>query len=127
VAVAAIIPQYVLLSSSGHLSNSYAAYRAGDGGRARSEALAAKAIEPWAAGPYIQLGFVAEAQHQYGQAVDWANEAIRRSRDDWNLWAAKAAFETGNGNLGAARRDLAEARRLNPHSGLLAVPKPGGG
>jgi len=127
VAVAVIIPQYVFLSSSGHLSNSYAAYRAGDGDRARSEALEAKAIEPWAAGPYLQLGFVAEAQHHYGEAVHWANEAIRRSRDDWNLWAAKAAFETGNGNVAAARRDLAEARRLNPHSGLLAAPKPGGG
>jgi hypothetical protein len=127
VAVAAIIPQYVFLSSSGHLSNSYAAYRAGNGARARSEALAAKAIEPWAAGPYLQLGFVAEAQHHYGEAVHWANEAIRRSRDDWNLWAAKAAFETGTGNLAAAKRDLAEARRLNPHSPLLSAPKPGGG
>jgi hypothetical protein len=127
VAVAAIIPQYVVLSSSGHLSNSHAAYDAGDGARARSEALAAKAIEPWAAGPYLQLGFVAEAQHQYGEAVHWANEAIRHSRDDWSLWAAKAAFETGNGNLAAAKRALAEARRLNPHSPLLAAPKPGGG
>jgi O-antigen ligase/polysaccharide polymerase Wzy-like membrane protein len=127
VAVAAIIPQYVVLSSSGHLSNSHAAYDAGDGARARSEALAAKAIEPWAAGPYLQLGFVAEAQHQYGEAVHWANEAIRHSRDDWSLWAAKAAFETGNGNLAAAKRALAEARRLNPHSPLLAAPNPGGG
>jgi hypothetical protein len=127
VAVAAIIPQYVVLSSSGHLSNSHAAYSAGDGARARSEALAAKAIEPWAAGPYLQLGFVAEAQHQYGEAVHWADEAIRRSRDDWSLWAAKAAFETRNGNLAAAKRALAEARRLNPHSPLLAAPKPGGG
>jgi hypothetical protein len=127
VAVAAIIPQYVVLSSSGHLSNSHAAYSAGEGARARSEALAAKAIEPWAAGPYLQLGFVAEAQHQYGEAVHWADEAIRRSRDDWSLWAAKAAFETRNGNLAAAKRALAEARRLNPHSPLLAAPKPGGG
>ena len=58
----------------------------GDGARARSEALAAKAIEPWAASPYLQLGFVAEAEHNYPEAVRWANEAIRHSRRDWSLW-----------------------------------------
>ncbi len=127
VAVAAIIPQYVVLAAGNHLSNSHAAYRAGEGTRARSEALAAKAIEPWAASPYLQLGFVAEAQNRYGEAVHWANEAVRRSRNDWTLWAAKAAFETANGNVPAAKRALAEARRLNPHSGVLASAKPAGG
>jgi Flp pilus assembly protein TadD len=127
VAVAAIIPQYVVLAAGNHLSNSHAAYRAGEGARARSEALAAKAIEPWAASPYLQLGFVAEAQNRYGEAVHWANEAVRRSRNDWTLWAAKAAFETANGNVPAAKRALAEARRLNPHSGVLASAKPAGG
>jgi O-Antigen ligase len=126
-AVAAIIPQYVVLASGTHLRNSQAAFNAGNGPRARSEALAAKAIEPWAASPYLQLGFVAEAEHDYPEAVRWANEAIRRSRRDWSLWATAAIFETRNGNVGAARRDLAEARRLNPHSTALAGPKPSGG
>ena len=69
VAVAAIIPQYVVLAAGSHLSNSHAAYRAGDGARARSEALAAKAIEPWAASSYLQLGFVAEAEHHYAEVL----------------------------------------------------------
>ena len=126
-AVAAIIPQYVLLAAGTHLSNSQSAYAVGDGPRARSEALAAKAVEPWAASPYLQLGFVAEAEHHSAEAVRWGREAIRRSRHDWSLWAAQALFETKNGNVGAARRDLAEARRLNPHSKVLARPKPTGG
>jgi len=126
-AVAAIIPQYVVLASGTHLRNSQNAYIAGDGPRARSEALAAKAVEPWAASPYVQLGFVAVAAHRYPEAVRWGREAIQRSRNDWSLWAAQAFFETKNGNVAAARRDLAEARRLNPHSRALARPKPPGG
>jgi hypothetical protein len=126
-AVAAIIPQYVVLAAGTHIRNSHAAFNEGDGLRARSEALAAKALEPWAPSPYLQLGFVAEAEHNYSEAVRWADEAIRRSRRDWSLWATAAIFETANGNIAAARRDLAEARRLNPHSTVLAKPKPGGG
>ena len=85
-AVAAIIPQYVVLAGGSHLRNSQAAFNAGNGPRARSEALAAKAVEPWAAGPYLQLGFVAEAEHHYSEAARWGREAISRSRRDWNVW-----------------------------------------
>ena len=115
------------LAAGTHIRNSHAAFNEGDGPRARSEALAAKALEPWAASPYLQLGFVAEAEHDYSEAVRWGREAIERSRRDWNVWANAAIFETRAGNVAAATRDLAEARRLNPHSTVLAKPKPGGG
>ncbi len=124
-AVAAIIPQYVVLAGGSHLRNSQDAFDAGNGARARSEALAAKAVEPWAASPYLQLAFVAQAQHDYPEAVRWGHEAIRRSRNDWTLWAAEANFETRNGNISAARRALAEVHRLNPYS--IGVPKSKGG
>ena len=119
VAVAAIIPQFVVLAAGSHMSNSQDAYTAGDGARARSEALAAKALEPWAASPYLQLGFVAEAEGHFAQASRWAHEAIRHSRREWSLWASAAKFETEAGNIPAAKRDLAEAHRLNPHSKVL--------
>jgi tetratricopeptide (TPR) repeat protein len=125
IAVAAIIPQYVILAEGSHLRNSEAAFTAGDGARARSEALAAKAVEPWAASPYLQLGFVAEAERHYAEAARWAHEAIKRSRNDWSLWASAAKFEAEAGNIRAARRDLAEARRLNPHSTVLRAPASG--
>jgi hypothetical protein len=124
-AVAAIVPQYVVLASGTHLRNSHDAFNVGDGARARSEALAAKAIEPWAASPYLQLGFVAQAEHHYPEAVRWGQEAISRARNDWGVWAAQASFETSAGNIPAARRALAEARRLNPHSAALGKPKGG--
>ena len=124
-AVAAIVPQFVVLASGSHLRNSQDAFSAGNGARARSEALAAKALEPWAAGPYLQLGFIAEAEHHYPEAVRWGDEAIRHARRDWKLWATQADFETRAGNIPAARRALAEARRLNTHS--LGLPTPNGG
>jgi len=119
VAVAAIIPQYAVLAASSHMSNSQDAYNAGNAARARSEALAAKAIEPWAASPYLQLGFIAEGEGHFTAAARWAHEAIRHSRRDWSLWASAANFETRGGDIQAAIRDYAEARRLNPHSTVL--------
>ena len=59
------------------------------------------------------------------EAVRWAHEAIRRAPRNWKLWAALANFETRAGNIPAARRALAEARRLNTHS--LGLPTSKGG
>jgi hypothetical protein len=114
VAVAAIIPQYVVLAAGSHLRNSQAAFRADDGATSRSEALAAKAIEPWASSPYLQLGFVSEGESRFNAASQWLDKAISRSRDDWTLWLIAARIQTERGDVAAARRDLAEARRLNP-------------
>jgi O-antigen ligase len=115
-AVAAIIPQFVLLASGIHIRNSQAAARAGNATHARSEALAAKAIEPWAAAPYFQLGLISEAEGNYGEAARWLDEAISRSRRDWNLWLRAARIEALRNKFGLAKRDLDEARTLNPHS-----------
>lgn len=119
VAVAAIIPQVVVLAAGVHLRNSQAAFAARDVPRARSEALAAKAIEPWASSPYLQLALVSEGERSYSTAAHWLNEAIRRSRRDWSLWVTAARIDTERGRIASARRDLAEARRLNPHSPIF--------
>jgi O-antigen ligase len=116
IAVAAIVPQYVVLAAGSHLRNSQDAFAAGNGARARSEALAAKAIEPWAASPYLQLGLVSEAQGNLDSAAQWLHEAIKRSKRDYTLWLIAARIEGKRGNAGPALRDLHEARRLNPNS-----------
>jgi len=120
VAVAAIIPQYVVLASGSHLRNSQDAFAVGNGAKARSEALSAKAIEPWAASPYLQLAIVSESQGDLPTASRQIDEAIQRSKRDWSLWVRAAIIETQRGNIHAARRDLAEVRRLDPHSAILA-------
>jgi tetratricopeptide (TPR) repeat protein len=118
-AVAAIIPQVVVLAAGIHLQNSQAAFTAGDASRARAQALAAKAIEPWAAGPYLQIGLILEAEHRYDAAAQWLDDAISRSNRDWSLWLVAAGNEIKRGRLAAAQRDLAEARRLNPRSDVF--------
>jgi tetratricopeptide (TPR) repeat protein len=129
VAVAAIIPQFVVLVAGTHLSNSHAAFNSGDATEARSQALSAKAIEPWAASPYLQLGQVAEAEGNYVEASQWLDKAISHSRRDWMLWLIAAQIQTqyATHSSGAqarkaivrARRYADEARRLNPGSSLF--------
>ena len=124
--MAAIIPQYVVLAAGSHMNNSHAAANAGDGASARSEALAAKAIEPWAASPYLQLALVAEAEQQYAEAAHWADEAISRSRHDWNLWASRGRLRDGERERsqppGATSPRRAASTRIRT---VLAEPKPG--
>jgi hypothetical protein len=118
-AVGAVIAQFVVLAAGVHLRNSQAAVAANDGTRARAQALAARAIEPWASAPYLQLALVYEAEHRFDLASVWIREAIRRSPQDWSLWAVAARIEVRRGDLEQAKRDLARARLLNPHSSIL--------
>lgn len=119
VAVAAIVPQVVVLAAGIHLQNSRAAVDAGDGARAKREALAAKAIEPWDASTWLQLALVDQAMQNYGAASSAIRSAIRRSPDDYRLWEAKAQTDIYRGDLVAVRQDLAEIRRLNPNASIL--------
>jgi hypothetical protein len=129
VAVAAIIPQFVSLAAITHIHNSRAAFGAGDATEARSQALAAKSIEPWASGPYLQLGLVSEGERKYREAAQWVYEAIHKSPRDWQLWAtaarieARRALSTSGAEsrqaLARARRAADEVRRLNPNSQYL--------
>jgi tetratricopeptide (TPR) repeat protein len=123
-AVAAIIPQFVVLAAGSHLRNSQDAFYAGDAKRARSEALAAKAIEPWSATPYLWLGLTAEGEGNLKVASRWLDDAISHSRRDYQLWLRAAIIETKRGNALAAKRDLAEARRLNPNYRQLLAKSP---
>lgn len=121
IAVAAILPQVVVLAAGIHIRNSQDAVAAGNAARARSEALAAKAVESWAATPYLQLGLVSEDQARYTEAAQWLHKAIERSSRDWTLWYSAARIEAKGGAISVAKRDLDEARRLNPLSPCFTV------
>jgi hypothetical protein len=119
VAVAAIVPQVVLLAAGIHIRNSNAAIDAGDGARAKSEALAAKAVEPWDAATWLQLAFVERNFGQYNAASTAIRSAIRRSPRDYILWEEAAKIDTFRGDVDAVHRDLAEVRRLNPNASIF--------
>lgn len=46
-------------------------------------------------------------------------DALENDRQDWRLWLISARIETKLGDIDAAQRSLAEARRLNPRSPLF--------
>jgi hypothetical protein len=113
-AVAAIVPQVVVLAMSLHLASSQAAVREGNLARARSQALSAKAVEPWAAAPYLQLALIDEKARNLSSASRWIADALDHSRRDWSIWLVAERIDTERGRISAARSELAQARRLNP-------------
>ncbi len=120
VALALVVAEAMPLLSSTKVDESQAAARRGDSAAARSDALAAHNLEPWAATPYLQLALVQEQAGSLRAARDSILEAISRDRLDWRLWLVRARVETKAGEIRAARRSLARARALNPRSPLFA-------
>jgi hypothetical protein len=121
-AVAAIVPQVVMLAAGLHLSNSRVADGGGDLARAKSEALAAKKVEPWAATPYLQLALIDEEEGSLGPARALLGSAIRRSHDNWILWLYAAQVDVRRGAVVAAKGELDRARVLDPLDVKAAAP-----
>ena len=119
VAVAAIVPQLVLLAAGIHLQNSKSAFNAGNGTRAKSEALAAKAVEPWDAATWLQLALVELQLRQFDAASAHIRAAIDRSPRDYTLWEAAAEIDAYRGDVAGVHRDFAEVRRLYPTAPVL--------
>jgi len=93
---------------------SHAAAADGNLASAVEHADTARSIEPWAASPYVQLGLLAEAQHEYTEAAGRFSQAIHREDRNWLLYYLRARIEHKGGDQTAARADREEAQRLNP-------------
>jgi hypothetical protein len=119
VAVAAIVPQVVVLAAGIHIQNSDSALSADDGARAKSEALAAKAVEPWDAATWFQLATVERSLGEYKAASVSIRSAIRRSNRDYLLWEEAARIDTYRGDVAAVHRDIAQVRLLNPYASIF--------
>jgi O-antigen ligase/polysaccharide polymerase Wzy-like membrane protein/tetratricopeptide repeat protein len=118
VAVAAIVPQVVVLAASIHLRNSNAAIP-DNGARAKSEALAAKAVEPWDAATWLQVAYVERRLGQYKAASAAIRSAIRRSPRDYLLWEEAALIDAALVDVSAVHRDIAQVRQLNPCASIF--------
>jgi O-antigen ligase len=119
VAVAAIVPLVVVLAAGIHIRNSKAAFDAKNFARAKSEALAAKAVEPWDAATWLQLALVDLDLREYDAAAAAISSAIRRSPRDYRLWEAATTINAYRGDVAAVHHDLAEVRRLNPSASIF--------
>ena len=74
----------------------------------------ARAIEPWAASPYVELALIAELQRDYPTAVRRLTQAIDREDRNWQLYYLRSRVERAAGDMVAAQADLDRARSLNP-------------
>ena len=115
VIVAAAIPMLAQLQ----IGNSQAAVARGDLQTATTDALRARAIQPWASSPYLQLALTAELDGRLRDAHGWIRSALRRDEDDWRLWIVAARIETKLAMPRAASASLTRAESLNPRSPLF--------
>jgi tetratricopeptide (TPR) repeat protein len=114
-----ICAQAIPLLTEFKLSDSEAAVRRGDAEEALLAADAARALQPWAASPYLQLALVHEHAGELERARAAIRDAIRRHPRDWRLWLVAARVETKLGSIPEARRSLDQAATLNPKSPLF--------
>ena len=114
-----IAAQAIPLLADREVARSRSAVLARDLGEAREAADAARAIQPWAATPYLQLALVGEEAGDLDRALGWIEEAIDRDPRNWRLWLVGARLETKLGRPGAAERSLRRAIALNPRSPLF--------
>jgi hypothetical protein len=115
-----ICAQAIPLLSELKLSDSEAAVRRGDAEAALSDADAARALQPWAATPYVQLALVQEQIGDLAEARSSIRKAVARDSRDWRLWLVAARLETKLGLIPEARRSLDRAAALNPKFPLFA-------
>jgi hypothetical protein len=120
VCAVAICLEGILLFSNMRLEQSQDSAARGDAGAARSAALDASSLQPWAASPYLQLALLEEQARNLPAARTRIREALDRDSRDWRLWLVSARIQTETGNIPQARRDLRRARTLNPRSPLFA-------
>jgi hypothetical protein len=119
VACGIVVGEGIALLAEIEVSSSQAAARAGNLGLARSHAIAATKIEPWAGAPYLQLALVEESAGDLGAAHIAIDKSISRDRDAWQPWFTAAQIETGLGEVAAASHSLARAKSLDPRSPLF--------
>lgn len=59
------------------------------------------------------------AAKQYAEAIDSCSQSLRIDAENWQAYNNRALAYLGQGEIEAAKRDLAEGLRLNPDSSKL--------
>jgi tetratricopeptide (TPR) repeat protein len=119
-ALALIAAQVIPLVAQSEIRKSQKAAAKGDGAAALSDALRAKAIQPWAASPYLQIALVQEQSGDLPAAREAIRKAVARDRSDWRVFLVSARLDVESGRIQEARRNLRRAKRLDPKSPLFA-------
>jgi len=117
---AAICAQAIPWLTAAKISDSQAAVQHKDIGKALKDAQDARAIQPWAATPYLQLALVAEARGDLTAAHRWIHAATTRDTTDWAVWYIAARIEREARHPAAARAAYLKSESLNIRSPVFA-------
>jgi O-Antigen ligase len=115
-----VVFEFLPLAAEHALDQSKRAAGRTDSQAAASAALRARALEPWAVSPLVQLALVDESDNKLGGAQAWIDKARRKDGSDWQVRLIAARIETKRGDVAAARRDLAALKRLYPGLSLFS-------
>jgi Flp pilus assembly protein TadD len=115
-----IAAQTIPLLAHTQIGESQAAVARGDAAAAGSAAMKARRIQPWAAGPALQLALVMEQEGRLVQASAWIREAIKHDNTNWSLWLISARIDVKRGEIDKAKQSLNRAIELNPRSPRMA-------
>jgi hypothetical protein len=113
-ASAAVWAGLVLAVASIHLNRSSDRIAEGELAGAAESARAAAEIQPWSAEPSLRLAEIERAGANLDAARRRAEDAARRSPDDFRPWLLLSGIQFELGNLIAAGRYLERARALAP-------------
>lgn len=119
VAFGAILCVAVPMLAQSRLEESQAAADRGDAVAAIDAADEARAIQPWAATPHLQLALLEEQEGNLAEANRQIDEALERDDSDWSIWLVAARLQTKAGVVKEGRRSLRQAERLNRRSQLF--------
>jgi Tfp pilus assembly protein PilF len=119
VALAAVLFAAVPMLAQNRLEDSQAAVARGDAAGAIEAADDARAVQPWASTPYLQLALLEEQAGNLGEANRRVEDALERDRSDWSIWLVAARVQTKAGFIRRGRRSLRQAERLNRRSQLF--------
>ena len=114
VAVPALWAGGVLAAAASRLDASAAALSRGDLSEAAAAARSAAALEPWAAEPWLRLTEIEQAAGNLEAAQVDAEQAIRRSPEDFAPWQIATVVQLQLKNYGAAIAYAARAGLLAP-------------
>jgi hypothetical protein len=120
VCVVVVCLEGILFLTQTRLDDSQTAASHGHVQAARSAALDARSLQPWAASPDLQLALLQEQSGDIAGAQARIGEALDHDSSDWRLWLVSARIQTEAGNIARARHDLRRAKTLNPRSPLFA-------
>ena len=112
----AICAQALPLLSTWQLRASQDAARHEDWQSAIQHADSARSLQPWAAGPQIQLALSQRAANDNKGALANAQSAVRNEPTNWRAWLVLANIENDLGLRAEYGRHLRVARSLNPRS-----------